>query len=139
TVASAALTPAGRLAARARHDADPALLPLARAETAPIPRTPSEPLRIHEAPPGTARPSFERLDKLVQIVTADGEPLARSATLGTARLPLSERARTSLGRGRTIYETVENFGDEPIRMITVPLRVGAAHYAVQVARAPDAV
>src|SRR5262249_54678548 len=136
-LAVAALIADWGLARLVRQQVDSALLTLARDEIAAINRAPAEPLRIHERPPGTASPSFERLDKFVQIVTADGEPLARSATLGTARLPLSERARTSLGRGRTIYETVENFGDEPIRMITVPLRVGAAHYAVQVAGSLD--
>jgi len=136
-LAVAALIADWALARLVREQVDSALLTLARDEIAAIQRTPSEPLRIHEAPPGTARPSFERLDKFVQIVTADGEPLARSATLGTAKLPLSERARAGLRRQHIVYETVENFGDEPIRMITVPLRVGAAHYAVQVAGSLD--
>jgi two-component system OmpR family sensor kinase len=125
------------LARLVRHQVDSALLVLAHQEMVAIEHAPAEPLRIHEAPPGTAGPSFERLDKFVQIVTGDGEPLARSATLGTARLPLSERARQSLRREQIIYETVENFGDEPIRMISVPMRVGAGHYAVQVAGSLD--
>jgi two-component system OmpR family sensor kinase len=136
-LAVAALVADWALARLVRDQVDSALLTLARDEIAAIQRTPSEPLRIHEAPPGTARPSFERLDKFVQIVTAQGEPLARSATLGTEKLPLSERARESLRRGHLVYETVENFGDEPIRMLSVPLRVGAAHYAVQVAGSLD--
>jgi two-component system, OmpR family, sensor kinase len=136
-LAVAALVADWALARLVRDQVDSALLTLARDEIAAIQRTPSEPLRIHEAPPGTARPSFERLDKFVQIVTAEGEPLARSATLGIEKLPLSERARESLRRGHLVYETVENFGDEPIRMLSVPLRVGAAHYAVQVAGSLD--
>ena len=136
-LAVAALIADWALARLVRDQVDSALLTLARDEIAAIHRTPSEPLRIHEAPPGTARPSFERLDKFVQIVAAEGEPLARSATLGTEKLPLSERARASLWRGHLVYETVEKFGDEPIRMISVPLRVGAAHYAVQVAGSLD--
>jgi two-component system, OmpR family, sensor kinase len=125
------------LARLVRHQVDSGLLALAHREIAAIEHAPAEPLRIHEAPPGTAGPSFERLDKFVQIVTADGGPVARSATLGTARLPLSERARASLRREHVIYETVENFGEEPIRMISVPMRVGAGHYAVQVAGSLD--
>jgi len=136
-LATAALIADWALARLVRQQVDSALLTLARDEIAAVQRTPSEPLRIHEAPPGTARPSFERLDKFVQIVAADGEPVARSATLGTERLPLSERARERLRGGHVVYETVENFGDEPIRMISVPLRVGAAHYAVQVAGSLD--
>lgn len=125
------------LARLVRQQVDSALLALARQEIAAIERAPQEPLRIHEAPPGTARPSFERLDKFVQIVTADGEVLAHSATLGTAKLPLSARARESLHWGQNLYETVEDFGEEPIRMISVPLRIGGERYAIQVAGSLD--
>src|SRR5215468_10880484 len=109
-LAVAALIADWALARLVRQQVDSALLTLARDEIAAINRAPAEPLRIHERPPGTASPSFERLDKFVQIVTGDGEPLARSATLGTARLPLSERARAGLRRQHIVYETVENFG-----------------------------
>ncbi len=125
------------LARLVREQVDSGLLALAKREIVAIHRAPAEPLRIHEAAPGTAPPSFERLDKFVQIVTADGEALARSATLGTAKLPLSARARESVRQGNVLYETVENFGEEPIRMISVPLRIGAGHFAVQVAGSLD--
>jgi two-component system, OmpR family, sensor kinase len=125
------------LARLVREQLDSGLLALATREIVAIQAAPAEPLRIHEAPPGTAAPSFERLDKFVQIATPNGEPLARSANLGTARLPLSERGRHSLRRDHILYETVENFGEEPIRMITVPLRLGGSHYAVQVAGSLD--
>ena len=125
------------LAGLVRQQVDSALLALARREIGAIQRNADEPLRVHEALPGTARPSFERLDKFVQIVTADGEVLARSATLGTATLPLSTHARESVRQGGTLYETVEDFGEEPIRMISVPMRVGAGRYAVQVAGSLD--
>ena len=39
--------------------------------------------------PGTAPPSFPRLDKFIQIVDDTGAVVARSANLGTARLPTS--------------------------------------------------
>jgi len=125
------------LARLVREQVDSALHTLASHEIVAIQRTPDEPLRIHEPVPGTAGPSFDRLDKFVQIVTADGQTLARSATLGTATLPLSARARESVRAGEILYETVENFGEEPIRMISVPIRVGAATYAVQVAGSLD--
>jgi two-component system OmpR family sensor kinase len=125
------------LARLVRQQVDSALLALANGEITAIQRAPDEALRIHEALPGTARPSFERLDKFVQIVTTNGEVLARSATLGTAKLPLSGRARESFHRGKALYETVEDFGEEPIRMISVPLRIGAGRYAVQVASSLD--
>jgi two-component system, OmpR family, sensor kinase len=125
------------LARLVRQQLDSALLALANEEIVAIQQAPHEPLRIHEALPGTARPSFERLDKFVQIVTADGDALARSATLGTARLPLSARTQESVRRGEAVYETVEDFDEEPIRMLSVPLRVGAGLYAVQVAGSLD--
>jgi two-component system OmpR family sensor kinase len=136
-LAAAALVLDWALAGLVREQVDSSLLALATQEIAAIQAAPAEPLHVHEAPPGTAGPSFERLDKFVQIVTANGEPLARSATLGTATLPLSQRARDGLRREHVVYETVENFGDEPIRMISVPLRLGAEHYAVQVAGSLD--
>ncbi len=125
------------LARLVRQQVDSALLTLANREITAIQRAPDEALRIHEALPGTARPSFERLDKFVQIVTTNGEVLARSATLGTAKLPLSGRARESFHGGNALYETVEDFGEEPIRMISVPVRIGAGRYAVQVASSLD--
>jgi len=136
-LAGAAFVANWALAGLVRQQVDSALLALARREIGAIQRNADEPLRIHEALPGTARPSFERLDKFVQIVTADGEALARSATLGTAKLPLSARARESVRRGGTLYETIEDFGEEPIRMISVPMRLGAGRFAVQVASSLD--
>jgi len=125
------------LARLVRHQVDSSLLALANQEIAAIERAPHEPFRIHESPPGTAGLSFERLDKFVQITAANGEALARSATLGTATLPLTTRARDGLSRDEMTYETVEDFGEEPIRMVTVPVRAGAARYAVQVAGSLD--
>ena len=136
-LAGAALVSNWALAGLVRQQVDSSLLALANREIGAIQGAPDEPLRIHEAAPGTARTSFERLDKFVQIVTPDGEALARSTTLGPAALPLSGRARESIRRGETLYETVEDFGEEPIRMLSVPLRVGAGHYAVQVAGSLD--
>jgi two-component system OmpR family sensor kinase len=136
-LAGAALISDWALAGLLRQQVDSHLLALAEREIADIEGAPEEPLRIHESPPGTAPPSFERLDKFVQIVSLDGQAVARSATLGTARLPLSARAEKSIRLGESIYETVEDFGAEPIRMISVPLRVGSGRYAVQVAGSLD--
>ena len=116
-----------------RSQIDSAILALAEQEIAAIEDAPHEPLRIHEAPPGTARPVFERLDKFLQIVTLSGEPVARSATLGTARLPLSPTARERLGRGVIVFETITDFGEEPIRMVSVLIVSGSGRYVVQVA------
>src|SRR5262249_9657980 len=64
-----------------------AILPLAHAEASPLGGNRTVPLQILEIPPGP--PSFARLDKLVQITDLDGRVAARSASLGSARLPTS--------------------------------------------------
>jgi two-component system, OmpR family, sensor kinase len=125
------------LAGIMREQIDHALLGVARHEIAMITRAPHEPLHIHEAAPRTTGPSFERLDKFVQITALDGAPIARSHTLGTARLPLHEATQERLRRGKAVYESVEDFGEEPIRMVSVPLSIGGARYAVQVAMSLD--
>ena len=125
------------LAGLVRGQIDHALITLAHKERAAIDAAPHEPLRVHEARPDSAPPSFERLDKFVQIVALDGEAIARSTTLGTARLPLRGSTTDRLRRGEVVYETVEDFGDEPIRMVSVPLTLGSAHYAIQVAGSLD--
>jgi two-component system OmpR family sensor kinase len=125
------------LARIVREQYDSALLTLAQGEIQQIQQAPAEPLRIHEPPPRTTRPSFERLDKFVQISGLDGGVVARSASLGTTHLPLSAAAVERLRRGHVVYETVEEFGEEPIRLVSVPLTIGSAHYAVQVAMSLD--
>ncbi|MGJ7615304.1 MULTISPECIES: sensor histidine kinase [unclassified Variovorax] len=96
---------------------------------------------VHEAPPGPGAPSFVRLDRLVQIVDAEGRVLARSANLGEAQLPIPPVLRERLAAGETVFETLNGFGEEPTRMVSVPLPDGAAGkgalLAVQVAGSLD--
>jgi two-component system OmpR family sensor kinase len=125
------------LARLVRGQIDHALITLARNELAAIEQAPHEPLRIHEVPGAPSRAWFERLDKFVQIVGLEGEPVARSRTLGTARLPLRTVTGERVKHGDVVYETVEDFGEEPIRMVSVPLTIGAAHYVIQVAGSLD--
>jgi two-component system OmpR family sensor kinase len=101
----------------------------------------SAPVRTHEVPPGPAAPFYERLDRLVQIIDADGGVLARSANLGGARLPVSAAVLSRLPVGEPIFETLQNFGGEPTRLLTLPLplqdaRPGAPR-AIQVAGSLD--
>lgn len=65
---------------------DDAIVSLASTETAALQDDPTQPVRVHEVAPGAGPPSFVRLDKFVQIIDLDGNVVARSATLGTARL-----------------------------------------------------
>src|SRR5207244_7379819 len=66
---------------------DDAILSLASTEAAALQTDPAQTVRVHEVAPGAGLPSFARLDKFIQIVDPHGRVVARSATLGTARLP----------------------------------------------------
>lgn len=116
---------------------DDALLALAETEAAALGTDPRQPARIHEVPPGTAPPSFVRLDKFVQIVEPDGRVVARSITLGTAYLPTSSVVLAGIRAGETVFETRDDFGEEPIRLVSFPVDVGGTRYAVQVAMSLD--
>jgi two-component system, OmpR family, sensor kinase len=112
---------------------DDAILWLASTEAAAIQADPAKPVRVHDIAPGAGPPSFVRLDKFVQITDLDGRIAARSMTLGTARLPTSPVLLARLRDGETVFATVTDFGEEPIRMVSLPVDVGGTRYAIQVA------
>src|SRR5262249_16317621 len=99
---------------------------------AALPSEPRQPIRVHESPQ-TAPPSFIRVDKFVQIIGLDGAVLARSTNLGTARLPASRALLARLREGEAVFETRENFGEEPIRPLSLAVSAGGRPYAIQVA------
>jgi two-component system, OmpR family, sensor kinase len=111
---------------------DRALLDLALAEANLTTADLSHPFHIHERSPGTGPPSFPRLDKFVQIVDLDGRIVARSANLGTEHLPISESLLPRLRAGEKVADTLTDFGDEPVRLLSVPVRMGDHDYAIQV-------
>ncbi len=119
------------------HVIDEAVLALAEAEAAALQANPRDPIRVHELAPGTGPPEFVRLDKFVQILDLEGGVLARSATLGTARLPAPGPLLARLRAGETVFQTVRDFGEEPVRMVSLPVTIEQAHYAVQVAMSLD--
>jgi two-component system OmpR family sensor kinase len=112
---------------------DRALLDLALAETNLTTADLSHPFHIHERSPGTGPPSFPRLDKFIQIVDMDGRIIARSANLGTAQLPTSAPLLEKLRAGEKVGDTLHDFGDEPVRLLSVPVQIGNHDYAIQVA------
>lgn len=120
-----------------RDQVDDALIALARTEALAVSADADRAMRVHEDAPGTAPPSFVRLDKFVQIVSFDGVVIARSGTLGTARLPAPIPLLERIRRGDTVFQTVEDFGEEPIRMVSLPFSAGGRPYAVQVATSLD--
>ena len=112
---------------------DDAILWLASTEAAALQSDPAQPVRVHEIAQGAGAPSFVRLDKFVQITDANGHVLARSATLGTAHLHTSPALLERLRNGETVFTTVTDFPEEPIRMVSLPVTVGRARYVIQVA------
>lgn len=116
---------------------DQTLLDLAHMEATAALANPDEPIRVHEMPTGTAPPSFPRLDKFVQIGDLDGHMLARSVNLGSAQLPIPSPLLTQLRAGRPVFETLHGFGDEPLRLLSVPVERGGTAYVIQVAGSLD--
>jgi two-component system, OmpR family, sensor kinase len=116
---------------------DDAILWLASTEAAALHAEPTQPVHVHEIAPGAGPPSFVRLDKFVQIIDLDGGVVSRSMTLGTAHLHAPPPVLARLRAGETVFLTVMDFGDEPVRMVSLPVAVGQARYAVQVAMSLD--
>jgi len=112
---------------------DQALLDLALTEANATVADLSHPLHIHEMSPGTAPPSFPRLDKFIQIVDLDSRVIAHSVNLGTARLPTSASLMAKLRTGERVFETLDHFGDEPVRLLSAPVQMGGRDYVIQVA------
>jgi len=116
---------------------DDAILSLASTEAAALETDPGQSIRVHEIAPGAGPPSFVRLDKFVQIIDLDGRVVARSATLGTVRLPTPSRLLARLREGETVFETVTDFGEEPVRMVSFPVGADQVRHAIQVAMSLD--
>ncbi len=112
---------------------DAALLALAETEAASALDDPEGRVHLHAVPPDGAAPPFARLDKLVQIIDAEGRVLDRSAILGEATLPAPPSLLVRLRRGEPVIETLPDFGGVPVRLVSLPIEVeGRAGYAIQV-------
>ncbi|MYM92071.1 HAMP domain-containing protein, partial [Rugamonas sp. FT82W] len=73
----------------------------------------------------------------VQIVDAQGRVLARSANLGAASLPASAALMARMAAGDTVFETLDHFAEEPVRIVSLPVRATPLRYTVQVAGSLD--
>src|SRR5215471_11672098 len=116
---------------------DQSLLELFKTEASSILADPAQSLHVHEMPARSGPPSFPRLDKFVQIIDLDGHVVSRSANLGSARLPASPVALARLRNGEEVLETLRDFGDEPVRMLSAPIVVRGQTYAIQIAGSLD--
>ncbi len=115
---------------------DAALVALAETEKAMLEQS-DDPVGVHETAPGPAPPSYMRLDRLVQIIDADGHVVSRSSNLGGSRLPVSAELLQRLGRDDVIFETRTDFGEEPTRLVSVPVHARGKLWAIQVAGSLD--
>jgi two-component system OmpR family sensor kinase len=121
---------------------DSALLALAETEAASALDDPEGRIHLHEVRAEVGATSLGRVDKLVQILDAEGHVMVRSATLGGATLPASPALLARLRRGEVVMETLPDFDGEPVRVVSLPIEVeGRFRYAIQVGtslRAPVA-
>ncbi len=137
-VASAASAAWWQLSRSVHRQLDGALLALAETEAGMLLENRGQPVRVHEKPVGTAAPSLVRLDRLVQIVDADGKVLARSANLGATQLPTPPDLLARMSAGETVFETLPSFREEPLRMVSLPVQAGGAPpVVIQVAGSLD--
>lgn len=112
---------------------DAALLALAESEAASALDDPEGRILLHEARMDAGGSSLRGLDKLAQIVDAEGRVLDRSANLGGAALPAPPPLLASLRDGQVSVETVPDVGGEPVRVVSVPVAVeGRFRYGIQV-------
>lgn len=124
------------------RELDAHLLAMAETEAGIIAANPEQTVQVYEPHnSGVATPSsIKRLDQLVQIVDHEGLVLARSTNLGSARLPTSAGLPARVALGEPVFETLkfEHFGGEPVRIVSVPVRIaGGARYVVQVGESLD--
>jgi len=116
---------------------DAALVALAETEVDMLADSKGQLVRVHEAPAETTPPSLMRLGRLVQIIDAKGKVLARSGNLGVAQLPAPPTLLAQLAVGDTVFETLQHFYEEPLRIVSVPTVVNGKMLAVQVACSLD--
>lgn len=116
---------------------DAALLALAETEAGMLTDGKGQPVRVHEAPAGTAPPSLVRLDRLVQIIDDKGHVVARSANLGAGQLPAPPALLAELAAGRVVFQTLPHVSEEPLRIVSVPAIAKGRILAVQVAGSLD--
>ena len=76
----------------------------------------------------------------VAHTSVDGTSL-RAIVSAAEQLGLAARAvkttMAQVAKGQTVFETLRNFGEEPTRLVTVPVRAGNSLRAVQVAGSLD--
>jgi heavy metal sensor kinase len=75
----------------------------------------------------------EFYDRFFRLIDPDGQPRTRSTFFAGKAAPLSTSARRNATRGQPTFETVRLAGDEPVRLLTMPVaRDGQLMQIIQV-------
>lgn len=113
---------------------DSALLALAETEAALALDNPDGRIHLRVGRRAAGGASQGGLAKLAQIVNARGQVLERSTALDEAMLPTPPELLARLRTGEIVFATLQDFGGEPLRMVSLPIEVeGKFGYAIQVA------
>ncbi len=110
---------------------------LAETESAMLRAAPDQQPKVHDAEQGATPPSLARLDRWVQIVDARGRVVARSTNLGAASLPAAPALMARMAAGDTVFQTLDHFAEEPVRIVSLPVQGQPLRYTVQVAGSLD--
>ena len=119
------------------NELDAALLAVAETEATILKSSQQQPINLDETREEGNDLSFARIDRLIQIIDTQGEVLTRSSNLGTTQIPISSDVLARLAAGETVFETLVSFGDEPVRMVSMPVGRADKTIVIQVAGSLD--
>ncbi|HEX7785662.1 MAG TPA: HAMP domain-containing protein, partial [Methylomirabilota bacterium] len=112
---------------------DASLVALAETEAASALDDPSGAIHLHATGSSRGRTPLGALDKLAQLLDADGRVLERNAALGERTLAAGPGVLDRLRRSEVVIETAELRPGELVRIASLPIEIeGTFRYAVQV-------
>lgn len=125
-----------QLSMAAKNQLDQALLSLAETEADMLASLQNlSDIRIHDWQHDKNFIALNRLDRLVEIVDETGKSLARSHNLGETSIPITPKALKQ--RQPASFETIDNFHNEPLRVVVFPIYKNSHYYYVLVAGSMD--
>lgn len=120
-----------------RGDMDMALLALAEVEVGMLAASDAgSAIVVHDSVHAPLS-SYDRVDRLVQVVDSAGRVAARSANLGAASLPVPTDLQARMSGGVPDFDLLDQYAGEPTRMVSVPVPGRPDVLAVQVAASLD--
>lgn len=110
---------------------DAALVTLAETEAASA--LDSATVHLHQVRRHGDRPMLATLDKLVQVLDADGRVIDRSANLQSATLPVAPDLLARVRNREIVLETIRDFAGGEVRLVSLPVEeAGQVRYVFQV-------